>query len=279
MFERLSAAFGFVLQVLSFGRGVIVFVFLTIVSLLMLHGSVGQKQGFADWLFSTVYYPAQVVSASFTQFHDARLENAELKALVGRLSLENAALREAARETGRLRASLAFQEGWSDYPLALAQVVGKNPEGDETTLVINRGVLDSLESGMPVFTPQGLVGRVSKVFRNHAMVQLLADPNLKVSLIALRSRVVGVFNALEDGDWTLTVPAHSDVRDGDTLATSGLGGMFPKGIPVGIAGPLKDGSTEVVRTSTVLPLQKSSLVEEVFVIRKQPDWVVQALVK
>jgi rod shape-determining protein MreC len=252
---------------------------LAILSLLMLGGTLGQKQGVADWLFSTVYYPAQMVSASIGRIGDLKTENDSLKFQVGKLSLENAALREASRETDRLRTTLEFRNTWVGYPLTLAQVVGQNPGGDITTLVINRGLVDSLSTGMPVFTPRGLVGKLSKVFNNHAMVQLLADPNLKVSLIGLRSRVVGLFNVDDDGDWFVTVPTHSDLQVGDTLATSGLGGVFPKGIPVGVIASFEHGDIEVERNGEVVPLQNPALLEEVFVIRKHPDWVVQDLVR
>ncbi len=144
-------------------------------------------------------------------------------------------------------------------------------------MVINRGYKHKVHKDMPVFTTEGLVGRVSKVFDGHAMVQLLSDPNLRVSVIAQRTRTVGILESKDGEHLTVMMPSHADLRAGDSLVTSGLGGVFPKGIRVGVLTGLTTSDLEVVRYAKVRQLQDPALLEEVFVINKEPDWVVRGM--
>jgi rod shape-determining protein MreC len=73
------------------------------------------------------------------------------------------------------------------------------------------------------------------------------------------------------------VPTHAGVKAGDTLITSGLGGIFPKGIPVGTVSAVREADLDVMRQMYVVPFQEFSTLEEVFVMEKEPDWIIQEL--
>jgi rod shape-determining protein MreC len=73
------------------------------------------------------------------------------------------------------------------------------------------------------------------------------------------------------------IPTHAGVKVGDTLITSGLGGIFPKGIPVGTVTRIRPSDLEVMQLMDVMPFQEFSSLEEVFVMGKEPEWVVQEL--
>lgn len=76
---------------------------------------------------------------------------------------------------------------------------------------------------------------------------------------------------------TAMVPAHAGVSVGDTLVTSGLGGIFPKGIPVGTVKQVRKSDLDVMRQMDVEPFQEFSTLEEVFVMEKDPDWEIKEL--
>lgn len=263
-------------QVLAWGRGVVAFALLVFLSLLMRNGTIQQKQNVVDTLLSTLFFPAQSLVSKVTSVKDLDAENYKLKNENARLRLENDVLRQAKAEAIRLRRMVGFESPWT-YPVSLAQVVGRNPGQYLTTLVINRGYKEGVNKDMPVFTSTGLVGRISKVFDGHSMVQLLSDPNMKVSTIAQRTRTVGILESQDGEHLQVMMPSHADLRLGDTLVTSGLGGVFPKGIFVGIIAGLTDSDIEVVRYGHVRPMQNPALLEEVFVINKEPDWVVRGI--
>lgn len=272
----MSSVFRAIIQLLGWGRGAVAFVLFAGIAMLMRNGTIEQKQTVIDGLLTTVFLPAQSLVSTVSAVKDLDEENERLRKENARLRLENDLLRQAKAEVLRLRQVVKFDSPWT-YPVSLALVVGRNPGRYLTTLVVNRGYKDGVHKDMPIFTSNGLVGRITKVFDGHAMVQLLSDPNLKVSVISQRTRTVGILDSKDGEHLRVMVPGHADLRLGDTLVTSGLGGVFPKGIQVGIVSGLDGSESEVIRYGMVRPLQDPAALEEVFVIHKEPDWVVRGI--
>ena len=158
-----------------------------------------------------------------------------------------------------------------------ARVVGHSPGRFLTTLVINRGTSHGVKENMPVFSMNGLVGKITKAAYTHSRVQLLVDPNLKLSVLERKSRVVGFLESVDGHLLTAMIPSHAGVKEGDTLITSGLGGIFPKGIPVGTVKAVRKSDLDVMRQMDVAPFQEFSSLEEVFVMEKEPEWIIQEL--
>jgi rod shape-determining protein MreC len=201
-----------------------------------------------------------------------RNENRRLKRLVASLVFERGRLLQYRDERERLRRLAAFKEE-QFYELAPAEVVGRNLDRFQTVLVIDKGKDDGLKVRMPVLSYQGYVGRLYQVFANSAWVQLISSKNNPVSCIDKRSRVVGILEWRERNTFELTsVSAVEDVQVGDTLLTSGFGGVVPKGFPVGVVTKVataRDGlSLRVEARSEV----KFRSLEEVFVLTGQIPW-------
>jgi len=164
-------------------------------------------------------------------------ENRRLTAQNTELLLRLHAADEAARENARLRAML----GWKPtvpWKLQPARVVLRDPANWWRTVQIDRGSREGVRPNSPVLTSRGLVGRVGTVGYDHAQVILLGDPNCKVSaLVANESRDAGVVGSSPSLDSSLVeltyLPQHAQIAAGETVVTSGLGGLFPKGIVVG----------------------------------------------
>lgn len=130
---------------------------------------------------------------------------------------------------------------------------------------------------MPAFSMEGLVGRVSKVASQHAQIQLILDPNMKFSVMDSRTRTIGFAEPMDAHSLMVVVPTHAGVRAGDTLVTSGLGGIFPKGLGVGVVTAVNKMDVDVVSLLIVTPFQEVTELEELFVMEKDPDWVVREL--
>jgi rod shape-determining protein MreC len=240
----------------------------------MLFIQVKQKQNIVDFLFSSIFYLPQSAASYVFHFGNLAEENIMLKKENAKLKLEVDLTKEYVIENERLKKFLLFENQLS-YPIFLTQVIGYNPGTYMTTIVVNSGSVDSVFYGMPVFTTNGLVGKVSKVFPRHSMVQLLSDPNSRTSVISSRSRVLGVLFFREREEMQVQVSSYADLVPGDTLITSGLGGIYPKGIPVAVVEKFKENNSEVLNYGNVKLLQHIESLEEVFIIKKKMDWIVR----
>ncbi|MEK7220095.1 MAG: rod shape-determining protein MreC, partial [candidate division NC10 bacterium] len=142
-------------------------------------------------------------------------------------------LEEQALETQRLQALLAMRQA-SRAEFLTARVVGKDATNWFKTILLDRGSLEGVRRNQPVLAPDGLVGRVVEVTPTSAKVQLLTDPVNAVGGLIQRTRVNGIVSGnLGAGARVRYLPLMADVVVGDQMVTSGMGGVFPKGIPIG----------------------------------------------
>ncbi len=234
------------------------------------------RESIVSTAVSTLYFPAQRIVSAVGHFKTVALENEQLKEENARLRQETYHAREGLQELARLHTLVRFDDKW-DFPIVTARVVGHNPGRFLTTMVINRGTEHGVKENMPVFSMNGLVGKISKATMSHSRVQLLVDPNLKLSVMDRRTRVVGFLESMDGRRLMAMVPTHAGIHAGDTLVTSGLGGIFPKGIPVGTVRDVRKSDLDVMRLMDVEPFQEFSILEEVFVMEKEPDWIIKEL--
>ena len=149
------------------------------------------------------------------------------------LLLEN--LEELRQENRRLRELLGLAQK-DDWDALMAEVVGKETGRLGTVVLVNQGSLAGVAEGWIACSPDGLVGRVSRVRDSFSQVQLIANYNSPVSVRVERSGIEAVV------EWTPALPTKlamkfvqpdSDVRPGDVVISSGLGGVYPAGLRVG----------------------------------------------
>lgn len=269
-------AFRFIVDLFSQRHGIVAFVFSLVLGLLMRQAPLPIRESIVTTAVSTLYFPAQRIVSAVGHYKSIALENEQLKEENARLRQETYHAREGLQELARLHTLVRFDDKW-DYPIVTSRVVGHNPGRFLTTMVINRGTEHGVHENMPVFSMNGLVGKVSKATLNHSRVQLLVDPNLKLSVMDRKTRVVGFLESMDGVRLTAMVPTHAGIRPGDTLITSGLGGIFPKGIPVGTVKDVRKSDLDVMRQMDVEPFQDFTTLEEVFVMEKEPDWIVKEL--
>ena len=120
-----------------------------------------------------------------------------------------------------------------------ASVIGRDSNPYIDTIMLNAGSRNGVTEKMAVITPHGVVGRVSEVGPNWCRVKTMCDEKMRISVMVQRTRDEGMLGGLylEDGERIGTLlyylPGKADIRVGDTIRTSGIGGVFPKGIYVG----------------------------------------------
>jgi rod shape-determining protein MreC len=175
---------------------------------------------------------------------DSVLPRRELLQQIDRLRRTNEVLLAQAsqaaailRENDQLRTQLGWQRQ-APWKLKLANVVLREPANWWRTLQIDLGSRDGLRENLPVITIQGLVGRVSAVGFTRSQVVLLGDPNCRVSALvdnpARDTGIIGAGGPLDTSLVELTyLSGGVSLKPGQNVFTSGLGGVFPRGIPIG----------------------------------------------
>ena len=176
--------------------------------------------------------------------------------------------RAAVSEDATLRSLLHLRQDLKQ-PTVAAQVVGLSPVSWWESLSINRGSSDGVTAGAPVLAPTGLIGRVLLVSPHVATVMLLANGESGVGVQDARSGALGV--ALGDSvPQRLTVDFFSptaSVKPGDRLITSGLGGVFPVGLPVAQVLSTSQGPTGLI-TAASRPIVDPTTVTDVLVLEQ-----------
>ena len=246
--------------------------FLVVVSLTLLSLPQALKIDFAQSALSVVFAPIQGFVGRFGDIGQLREDNERLRRMVASLMLERERLLQFRAERARLRRVAEFKEE-QFLKLVPSEVVGRNLDRFQTVLVIDKGRADSLDVRMPVMSYQGYVGRVTNVFEHSAWVQLISSRNNPVSCLDKRSRVVGILEWRDHSYFELkNVSVVEDVMVGDTLITSGFGGVVPKGFPVAVVTkvtPNIDGLSLRVDAKSHIDFRS---LEEVFVVADEIPW-------
>lgn len=199
-------------------------------------------------------------------------DNQLLKEEVRQLRTEVGELHETALEHSRL--SQLFQMSSRVGTEAIvAKVIGKDATNWFRTILIDRGADQGIARHMAVVTAEGLVGRVVDVMARTARVQLITDPESAVGVLIQRSRVVGVAAGSLGGTTQIKyLPLMADVAVGDRIITSGMGGIFPKGIPVGrVVRSGRPTSGALFQSTEAQPHANFSRLEEVLVLKWPPS--------
>ena len=164
---------------------------------------------------------------------DVKRENGELTQTVAALRKEIVQYRESFLECERMR-KLAGLASEFDFPMIAARVIGMERPAAFKTILINRGISDGVQVGSPVMAAEGLVGRIIEVSRDVAKVLLVIDYNSNIDALVMESRIQGIVQGNGCSECILKYVQRTDeVNAGDMVITSGLGGVFPKGLPVG----------------------------------------------
>ncbi len=202
-------------------------------------------------------------------FHGRALakENFALRQRVAELEAKSAAAEEAAIRYNRLRADLGFMASAKPAPLP-ADLLTRRPDPKFDTLLLSRGSRDGIRVNSVVTTRTGLVGRVFETTPTTASVLMITDQNSGVGARVQRaaSRAAGVIKGENtDSLQMIYLPQSADIKAGDVIVTSGLGGVFPPGLVIGTVKAVKADTGNSLKIATVTPQVDADTLEEVYV--------------
>lgn len=207
----------------------------------------------------------------YVDLRRVRRDNQLLREEVRQLRVELGELRETALEHARLSRLLQLDER-VETKAVVARVIGKDTTNWFRSILINIGTNRGIRRHMAVVTNEGLVGRVVEVTALSSRVQLITDPESAVGVLIQRSRAIGVAAGSQDGAIRVEyLPLMADVAVGDRIITSGMGGIFPKGIPVGqVVRSSRPTNATLFQLIEAQPYTDFSSLEEVMVLTRPP---------
>lgn len=212
----------------------------------------------------------QTVSA-LGSFQVLQERTAELESINRSLLAENLRLQEIERENQRLRELLSFGETRPGIELRggqiIARVIGRDSNNFLNFVMVDLGSRHGIEVGMPVLNNEGLVGRVSEVTNASSKILLISDPLSTVNAILQSSRLTGVVNGVVGDNPVMGfIPQGTLVGVGEVVLSSGMGGNFPKGIPIGQVIEVRQRDFEVFQEAVVRPIVDFDRLEFVLIV-------------
>lgn len=206
--------------------------------------------------------------ANYIELHGTREENVRLQDTVHQLSLQQKQLEEMREENTRLRQLLSVSQ-LSPVATLGARVIARTPAFLSNVMYIDRGQKDGIRVNTPVMSGLGIVGRVVLVSNRDSQVQLITNPDASAGVMLEKNRLPGVLRGSGSPLLEMNYISNTEqVETGDLVITSGLDGVYPKGLPVGRVVESHKGNS-VFLIIKVEPSTDLIHLEEVSVIRSE----------
>ena len=206
----------------------------------------------------------------FTDINNLKQENEDLKKKNSELEQSLRELEIIKSENATLKEYVNLKDKYTQYNTVPAYVINRDISNYSEIMVINVGSKDGIEVNMPVISDQGLVGHVLSVAESTAKVQTIIDTSSTISCTITTSRDTIIARGTLEAKATLKatyIPTEATLLQGDTVETSGLGGIYPKGILIGTIKEVTNTKNITDRYATIETAVDFSKVETVLVIK------------
>ncbi|HLF00397.1 MAG TPA: rod shape-determining protein MreC [Anaerolineales bacterium] len=220
-------------------------------------------QQFVTQIYNTVYNNLFAPS----DLEELRRRNAELEAQVAQLTDENSRLQEIEAQYRVVSALLDYARANPEQSYLAADVVGRDESLFLRYVLLNKGTNDGVTRDMPVVTEQGLVGVITEATANASKVLLITDASSAANVRLQESRAEGVVIGQESGELRLLfIPLDVEMKSGDRIITSGLGGTYPPGLVVGTVASVRRRTNDVSQEADVRSAIDFNQLETVLII-------------
>ncbi|RIW37693.1 rod shape-determining protein MreC [Bacillus salacetis] len=233
---------------------------------------VGDIVGFGQSLVSKPVGAVAGFVENVKDLQNTYTENKKLKSRLEELVKLETMVKDLEKDNDELRSILDKQENLRDFNPVQATVIARNPSQWDDLLVIDKGKVQGVQANMAVITSQGLIGKVKSVKQFSSTIELLSNknPNNRISaLIQGEENVIGSIEGYDmERDQLLVkrIPNDMKVEKGSKVITSGLGGVFPKGLPIGEVKEIVPDQYGLTQTAYVEPIADMYHLEHVIVV-------------
>ena len=203
---------------------------------------------------------------SYFYLRNVSRQNGQLREEIQRLRLEQVRLAEDARQARRLQVLLGFKEQFISQTMP-AQVISTTGSDFSRGIYIDKGSRDGIKPDMPIITPDGIVGKVLRVYPTSSLALEINDPSSGAGVILEKSRLQGILKGSAGGGTSVAnIMADEKVEPGERVLTSGGDRVYPKGMTVGTVSKVTSAGTFL--NVEVKPAARLNRLEEVLVITK-----------
>ncbi len=219
-----------------------------------------------------VAFPAEMLQDAWSRYVTlvgVNEQNQVLQLEIAHLSEENLQLREALVAGGRLERIAEMRDDF-EVPMLPAELVGSDVSPYFHSVLLDRGRSDGVRSGMPVISESGLVGLVVATSSQASKTLLLLDRLIAIDGTVQRSRARGIVRGRGDDPPLFEFVARGgDIEPGDLLITSGLDGVYPKGLLIGTVTDVEEPGARLLRTARLEPAVDFGRLEQAFVMLRR----------
>lgn len=223
-------------------------------------------------LLDTLKYPLSLLTlirreiGGMIFYHRNFLQNERFKKEIALLRHKLNTAEELYLENKRLTNLLSFKET-TPYKILAAGVIGRSADNWSAMLIINKGRYNGIKSGMVAINHLGLVGRVMENTTSTSKIMLINDPNFSVSALIQRSRQEGLVSGTLGNLLVMRyLPKEADIQLSDTVLTSGLTPLYPKGLLIGKVVDIGVEFSGLTHYALIKPAVDLSTIEEVLII-------------
>ncbi len=202
-------------------------------------------------------------------------ENQRLKSRLENFAMLQASVHDLEAENARLQELINKKESLRNYEPIHATVIARNPDQWEEKIILNKGEAHGVQRNMAVMTARGLIGKVVLVSKYTSEVELLYTNNANYRVSALvqgeKGDVYGLIEGFdaERGELILKrIDSNKTLKEGEKVVSSGLGGIFPKGLIIGEITEVSTDDHGLTKMAYVKPTADFSLIEEVVVAKR-----------
>ncbi|HET7578809.1 MAG TPA: rod shape-determining protein MreC, partial [Bacillales bacterium] len=232
------------------------------------------------WFQSVLYKPAHLAAGFFENIEDLKEvydQNQVLKSRLsefGKLSQELARLRERNKELQSILGKLDSPD-LADYSVTQAHVIARSPDGWNEQVTINKGSKDGVKLNNAVITAEGMIGKIDSVNPFSATVQLISDldrTNLIAAVVRGHKKAYGMIAGYDPQKEALLfklIPYDAKLKKGQTVVTSGMGGVFPAGLIIGKVKEVSPDPQGLTKIAYVEPSADLYDIYNVMVVERQ----------
>lgn len=230
------------------------------------------------WAQSIIHTPVNFFTDFFTNIDDIKKTYEENQLLKEKLSEYKTLIyevQELNKENEELRDTIELTDSIRDYNSIQATVISRSPERWIDQVTINKGEHTGVKKNMAVITAEGMIGKIQSTSKFTSTVQLLTgfDQYNRISATISREKGKGIFGLIEEYDdethslmFKIIDESNKDIEEGELVVSSGLGGVFPAGLPIGKVKEIIPDQYGLTRTALVEPAADMYDINHVIVV-------------
>lgn len=243
---------------------------LVILSLIMLIGNAEERASKAAFLGRTIFFPFVHSLKTVESNRTLREENFTLRDRLTESTLQNLALQNKLKEYVGV-AAISFNT--PEVEFELAEVIGFSGQFQARNLIVNKGKMQHIAAGSAVISGNGIVGKVVSVTDTYSIVLPFSNPHFQVPVMDVKSSVQGILQSDLAGTISMNlIKLGSEIATGDTIVTSNLSQLFPKGYPVGTISRIRESTDNLFLSAEIEPFTWVENLEHVYILKERKSY-------